>query len=66
MAVMRTGGTSVTRRAPSTDTGTGAWVRSLRECKPTPLVTVAIANKTARTAWAMLMRREDYRAPTMV
>jgi transposase len=60
------GATSVTRRAPNTDTRTGAWVRSLLERKPTRLVTVAIANKTARTAWAMLMRREDCRAPAVV
>jgi transposase len=60
------GATSVTRRAPVTDTRTGVWVRSLMERKPTRLVTVAIANKTARTAWAMLMRREDYRAPAAV
>jgi hypothetical protein len=28
-------------------------------------LTVAIANKTARTAWAMLVRQEDYRASAM-
>jgi len=56
------GATSVTRRAPTTDTRTGAWVRSLLERKPTRLVTVAIANKTARTAWALLARGENYRA----
>lgn len=56
------GATSVTRRAPTTDTRTGAWVRSLLGRKPTRLVTVAIANKTARTAWALLTRGENYRA----
>ena len=56
------GATSVTRRAPTTDTRTGAWVRSLLERKPTRLVTVAVANKTARTAWALLVRGESYRA----
>ena len=56
------GATSVTRRAETTDTRTGAWVRSLRGRKPTRLGTVAIANKTARTAWAVLTRGEDYRA----
>lgn len=55
------GATSVTRRAPTTDTRTGAWVRSLLERKPTRLVTVAIANKTARTAWALLVKGESYR-----
>ena len=56
------GATSVTRRAPTTDTTTGAWVRSLLERKPTRLVTVAIANKTARTAWALLAKGECYKA----
>lgn len=51
-----------TRRAPTTDTRTGAWVRSLLERKPTRLVTVAIANKTARTAWVLLAKGESYRA----
>lgn len=56
------GATSVTLRAPTTDTLSGAWVRSLLERKPTRLVTVAIANKTARTAWALLAKGEDYKA----
>ena len=56
------GATSVTRRAPTTDTRTGAWVRSLLERKPTRVVTVAIANKTARTAWALLTKGETYKA----
>ena len=56
------GATSVTRRAETTDTMTGVWVRSLLERKPKRLVTVAIANKTARTAWALLSKGENYRA----
>lgn len=56
------GATSVTRRAGTNDTRTGAWVRSLLERKPARVVTVAIANKTARTAWAMLVRGESYKA----
>ena len=55
------GATSVTRRAPTTDTRTGTWVRSLLERKPTRVVTVAIANKTARTAWALLSKGESYK-----
>ncbi len=57
--------TSVTRRAETIDTRTRNWLRSLLGRKPTRLVTVAIANKTARTAWAMLVRQEDYRASAM-
>jgi transposase len=60
------GATSVTRRAETTDTRTGAWVRALLDRKPPRLVTVAIANKTARTAWALLARGESYRAAPAV
>ncbi|MDB9840654.1 IS110 family transposase, partial [Planktomarina temperata] len=56
------GATSVMRRAPTIDTRTGTWVRSLLEHKPTRVVTVAIANKTARTAWALLSKGESYKA----
>ncbi|MCK0172073.1 IS110 family transposase [Aliiroseovarius sp. S1123] len=59
------GATSVTRRAATIDTRTGVWVRSLLERKPTRLVTVAIANKTARTAWALLAKKESYNAPSV-
>jgi transposase len=57
------GATSVVRRADSNPTATGAWVRGLLERKPARLVTVAVANKTARIAWAILARGETYRAP---
>jgi transposase len=57
------GATSVVRRAGSNPTATGTWVRGLLERKPARLVTVAVANKTARIAWAILARGETYRAP---
>jgi len=44
------GATSVVRRAGSNTSATGVWVRSLLERKPSRVVTVAIANKTARVA----------------
>lgn len=50
------------RRAGTNETRTGAWVRSLLERKPARLTTVAVANKTARIAWALLARGESYRA----
>ena len=59
------GATSVIRRAGSNPTRTGAWVRSLLERKPARLTTVAVANKTARIAWAVLARGESYRAPAL-
>lgn len=59
------GATSVIRRAGSNLTRTGAWVRSLLERKPARLTTVAVANKTARIAWALLARGESYRPPAL-
>ncbi|MBA3326539.1 MAG: IS110 family transposase [Rhodobacteraceae bacterium] len=56
------GATSVIRRAVSNDTATGVWVRLLLEKKPARVATVAMANKTARIAWAVLARGETYRA----
>ena len=39
------------------------WIRALLERRPARVVTVAMANKTARIAWAVLARSEVYRAP---
>lgn len=33
--------------------------------KPRMLVSVALANKMARMVWALLTRKEDYRAPAV-
>lgn len=57
------GATSVVRRAKTSDTAAGNWIRSLLERKPARLVTVAMANKTARIIWAVLARGESYRSP---
>ena len=57
------GATLVVRHVGSNTSATGAWVRGLLERKPSRVVTVAIANKTARIAWAVLARGETYRAP---
>ena len=56
------GATSVIRRAETNTSKTGSWVRSLLERKPARVTTVAMANKTARIAWAVLTRGETYRA----
>ena len=60
------GATSVIRRADSSTSATGVWVRSLLERKPARVVTVAMANKTARIAWAVMARGETYRPPAIV
>ena len=50
------------RRSPETS----PWIAALLARRPVRVVTVAIANKLARTAWALLSRGEDYRRPDMV
>jgi transposase len=40
------------------------WVTELLGRRPAKVVAVALANKMARTAWAVLARGESYRAPT--
>ena len=60
------GATSVIRRVGTNTSATGNWVRRLLERKPARVATVAMANKTARIAWAVLARGETYRAPAKV
>jgi error-prone DNA polymerase len=56
------GATSMVRRAAQWNSATGAWVRGLLERRPVRLVTVALANKMARIAWALMTRKEVYHA----
>ena len=42
------------------------WINALLEKKPPRLGSVAVANKTARIAWALLVKNEDYRIPVLV
>lgn len=58
------GATSVVRRARTANSA--PWVSKLLERKPTRLVTVAMANKTARIVWAVLARGEAYRPAAAV
>jgi transposase len=37
------------------------WINALLEKKPARLVSVAVDNKTARIAWVLLVKKEDYR-----
>ena len=43
-------------------TPVSTWANQLLERKPVRLVTVAVANKMARIAWAVMVRNENYRA----
>ena len=54
------GATSMVYRAERWNTVVGSWVRAALMRRPTRLVTVALANKMARVAWALMTRQEDY------
>jgi transposase len=41
------------------------WIQSLLERRPARVVTVAMANKTARIVWAVLARGEVYQPSAM-
>lgn len=55
------GATAVMRYARQNPTPLTDWVNGLLERKPFRLVSVALANKLARIAWAVLTRGETYR-----
>ena len=42
----------------------GSWLARMMARKPKMLVAIALANKMARTIWALLTRNEDYRDST--
>jgi len=42
-------------------TNADPWIIGLRRRRPSLVVAVALANKTARIAWAVMHRQEDYR-----
>ena len=41
----------------------GSWLARMAARKPRMLVAIALANKMARTIWALLTKHEDYRVP---
>lgn len=42
-----------------------AWIRSLQERRPPKIVIIALANKMARIAWALMTRGESFRPPVV-
>ena len=56
------GATSMVHRAAQWNSAVGAWLRGVLERRPVRLATVALANKMARVAWALLTRKEVYHA----
>ncbi|MGG6892356.1 IS110 family transposase [Rhizobium sp. BR 315] len=55
------GATAVIRFAREEGSAKTAWIRKLMEKKPAKVVAVALANKMARIAWAIMTRGEVYR-----
>lgn len=60
------GGSAVVRQACMRGAPDGSWLARMLARKPRMLVTVALANKTARIVWALLSKGEVYRAPVAV
>jgi transposase len=56
------GATAVVRFTRRKKTTISIWADQLLERKPARLVTVAVANKMARIAWAVMVREENYRS----
>lgn len=60
-----TGAIAVVRWAARKGAPEGSWLARMLVRKPKMLVAVALANRMARTAWALLRKGEDYRDPAM-
>ena len=56
------GATAVVRYTRRQKTTISIWVNQLLERKHVRLVPVAVANKMARIAWAVMTREENYRS----
>jgi transposase len=57
------GAVAVVRWAARKGAPEGSWLARMLERKPKMLVAVALANRMARTAWALMRKGEDYRNP---
>ena len=60
------GSSAVVLQASRRGAPKGSWLEGMLARKPRMLVTVALANKTARIVWAVLTKQKDYRAPVAV
>jgi transposase len=58
------GAISVVRWACRKGAQEGTWLQRMLARKPRKLVAIALANKMARSIWAMLTKGMDYRVPT--
>ena len=60
------GAASVVRWAIRRGADQDGWLGQMLARKPRMLVTVALANKMARTAWALMTKNENYKNPALV
>jgi len=61
-AVLVAGATAVIQQARRGRGSVSPWLARLIERKPLKLAAVALANKTARVAWRMMVNGEEYNA----
>src|SRR5215203_1813221 len=59
------GASAVVRWASQRGAAEGSWLARMLPRKPRMLVTVALANKTARIVWALLVKGGTYKAPAV-
>ena len=57
------GASAVVLHASKRGAPAGSWLEGMPARNPRLLGTGALANKMARTVWALLVKQEDYRAP---
>lgn len=61
-----TGAVGLVRWAARKGAPAGSWLARMMAKKPRMLVAVALANRMARMAWAMMRKEESYRVPAVV
>jgi len=59
-SLLAVGMTSLVRQTRAHPERASKWLTSLLDRKPARIATVAMANKTARIIWAVLIRNEPY------
>lgn len=59
------GASAVVSQAARRGAPPGSWLARMLATKPRMLIIVALANKMARTVWALMAKGEDYRAPVV-